>query len=147
MTPLLVIGLGSDLRGDDAAGLLAARLLAERRLPGVRVEESAGDAVALAWILARHARAVVIDAVATGGPAGGVLELLPGDLSARGGPSSHGLGVVEALALARALGGTPDVRVIGIGGRRFEAGAAPSPEVVAAAALIARRLEEEVTCA
>jgi hydrogenase maturation protease len=147
MTPLLVIGIGNDLRGDDAAGLLAARRLAARRLPGLEVRENTGDTVALAGALASRERVVVIDAVAGRCRAGAVLELTPAELDARGGPSSHGLGLREALALSRVLGGRPEVRVIGIGGRRFGLGDKPSPEVRRAAERVARQLEEELACA
>lgn len=145
MTPLLVIGLGSELRGDDAAGLLVARRLAARGLQGVDIRESTGDAVALAGALAGRERAVVVDAVP--GRPGAVVELTPAELGVAGAPSSHGLGVSEALALALVLGGVPDVRVIGIGGRRFALGAQPSQEVVSAAEHVARLLEEELACA
>lgn len=147
MSRLLVIGVGNDLRGDDAAGLLAARRLAERGLPDVDVEESAGDAVSLAVSLARHERAVVIDALDSAGPPGLIVELSPAELARSRRGSSHGLGLVEAIALARALGRGPDVRVVGIAGTRFGIGEAPSPEVVAAAARVAGQLEEELPCA
>ena len=42
MGTLLVIGIGSDFRGDDAAGLLAARRLSA--VPGVHAVEHRGDA-------------------------------------------------------------------------------------------------------
>lgn len=147
MTPLLVIGLGNDLRGDDAAGLLAARRLAARGLPGLEVREDGGDVVALATALAGRDRVVVIDAVEGASWPGMVLELTPGELATRGRSSSHGLGLPDALALSRTLGAEPEVRVFGIGGRCFGLGQAPSPEVVRAAALVALRLEEELACA
>jgi hydrogenase maturation protease len=146
MTPPLVIGLGNEMRGDDAAGLLAARRLAAAALPGVRVAEHPGDAASLAAVLAGERRVVVIDAV-TGGAPGSVRELTPAALAGGGGWGSHGLGLAEAIALSAALGGAPQVRVIGIGGRRFGLGQEPSPEVVRAAALVARGLEEELACA
>lgn len=147
MTPLLLIGLGSELRGDDAAGLLVARRLAARGLAWLEVRENGGDAIALAAELARCERAVVIDAVSGSMGAGDVLELSPSELRETGRSSSHGLGLRDALALSELLGGAPAVRVIGIGGRRFGLGDQPSREVVRAAEVVAQRLEEELACA
>ena len=43
----LVIGIGNDFRGDDAAGLMVARRLRGTPLHDVEIVESAGDAAAL----------------------------------------------------------------------------------------------------
>src|SRR4030095_16444779 len=56
--PPLVVGVGNAVRGDDAAGLIAAR-----RLGGIALE---GDPTALVDLFARVSAAVVIDAVRTG---------------------------------------------------------------------------------
>jgi hydrogenase maturation protease len=142
----IVIGLGNDLRGDDAAGLLAARALRALGPEGVDVEEHSGDVAALLQSISSHREVVVIDAVAVDTAPGTILELGP-DTAGRNGASSHGLGLREALALAGVLGPVPTVRVIGIAGREFDLGAAPSPAVVRAAAEVAARLRESLRCA
>ena len=151
MTKTLVAGLGNDLRGDDAAGLLAAREIGALLLDNVDVEEHSGDVAALADSMSRHEQVVVIDAVVTGAPPGTLCELDPGVAATRSQSSSHGLGVREALAISRALGATPQVRLIGIEGGQFELGTKPSPAVARgaseAAARIAAQLMEAVSCA
>ncbi len=151
MTRTLVAGLGNELRGDDAAGLLAARALRTWRLENVDVEEHSGDVAALAESMARHAEVVVVDAVVSGAPPGTVRELNPDGAVARARSSSHGLGGSEGLALARARGAAPHVRLVGIEGSQFALGSKPSPAVAGAArvvaALIAAQLREPVPCA
>jgi hydrogenase maturation protease len=140
----VVIGVGSALRGDDAVGLLVVRRLAAE----VAVLESDGDPAALldAWRGAELA--IVIDAARSGAPAGTIrrfdaaAEPLPARLSAG---STHGLGLAHAVELARALGALPPRLVVyAIEGGRFEAGAAPAPEVARAADDVARRILAEL---
>jgi len=147
VSSLLVVGVGNDLRGDDAAGLLAARRLAALGPPDVDVVEHTGDPAALAAAMSGHDEVVVIDAVSGGEEAGAVLELTEEAGVLRGAASSHGLGLAEALALVGLTGPSPAVRVIGIAGRRFDLGDPPSPAVFRAALAVAARLKEARACA
>jgi hydrogenase maturation protease len=129
----LLIGLGNDLRGDDAAGLLVARAARDRAIGGVEVIESGGEPIDLlaAW---ENADAVVVaDAVASGGEAGAVhrIDAVAGPLPAPfASPSTHALGLAEAVELGRALGRLPGRLVVfGIEGGSFAAGAALAPAV------------------
>jgi hydrogenase maturation protease len=142
----VVVGLGQALAGDDGVGPAVARALAA---DGMDAHES-GDASELLAILAEGRPVVVVDAVVGGGRPGDVLHLRGGALAPGVRPiSSHGLGVAEALELARALHGDDAVRVE-IVGVVIERPRAPgsgmsgmSPAVAAAvapAAALARRL-------
>lgn len=134
MKPLLVIGCGTEGRGDDAAGLLVARRLREL---GVEAREHSGEALALleSWKEADKEREVVlVDAVVTGAPPGTVTVW-----DARSAPvvgdffrcSTHAFGVAEAVELARLLDLLPPRMLIyGIEGERFERAAAPSAPVL-----------------
>ncbi|WP_308170130.1 hydrogenase maturation protease [Acrocarpospora catenulata] len=111
----VVIGIGNDLRGDDAAGLAAARRLRGALPDGVRLIESGGDLAGLIEAWSGADLAVVIDTVVSGAPAGTVRRHTPlatpaeipwPSLTARHG-SSHALGVADAIALGRALGRLP----------------------------------------
>jgi hydrogenase maturation protease len=140
--PVLVIGVGNALRGDDAAGLEVVGRIAAH--PGVALVRHEGEAIELLdrW---RGAHAVVlVDTVRSGAPAGTTHRI---DASAE--PlspvlrraSSHTIGIAEAIELARALGELPPrVIVYGVEGARFAAGAALSAEVAA----VMDRLAEEV---
>jgi len=147
MNRFLVAGLGNEMRGDDAAGLLAVRALRALHPRGVDVVECSGDAAALAESMALYSRVVVVDAIASDKPSGTVLVLSPDDATTRSSTSSHGLGLREALALAQTLGAHPSVSVFGIAGSQFRLGDAPSAGVVRAAAEVAVSIEEQLACA
>jgi hydrogenase maturation protease len=140
-TRRLFIGIGNPLRGDDAAGLLAARALRERGAGGIEVRELEGEPVDLIEAWKGAELVIVADAVASGGEAGEVrridagAEPLPAALA---GPSTHVLGLCDAIELGRALERLPDRLVIyGIEGARFEPGAERSAAVLAAADWVA----------
>lgn len=140
----LIVGCGNPDRGDDAAGLLAARRLNEL---GCEAIEYTGDGVGLLELFEGAVDVVLIDAAVTGAAAGTVhvwdgRDALPG-WEATGG-STHHFGVAEGLRLAAALGRLPErVLVYGIEGRNFGLGDAPSPEVLRAVEELARRIASE----
>ncbi|MDK2744484.1 MAG: hydrogenase maturation protease [Nitrospira sp.] len=121
-----VIGLGNGLRGDDAAGLLAARQV--RQIIGGRAEVIEAEMAGVDLIeLMKSAYAVILIDAARSGQASGTVHRL--DASA--GPigcqifprSSHAIGMVDALELARAMGVLPPkVIVYGIEAGNTEAG-------------------------
>ena len=135
-----VIGCGSAVRGDDAAGLLVARRLRELGIPAREVE---GELTAVLDAFEGSQDVLLVDAMAGGGRVGSVRSWdgLPAGMRRRAGTSSHGLGVAEALDLARALGRLPRrVRIYGIEAGRVDPGGAVSPAVAAAVEKLARRI-------
>ncbi|MEU7880211.1 hydrogenase maturation protease [Microbispora bryophytorum] len=139
----MVIGLGGDGRGDDAAGLEVARRLRGSLAPSVAIVESAGDPAQLveAWTGARLA--VVIDAVSSGAPPGTVHRRT----DVEGGPSwhgsSHSFGLADAVDLGRALGRMPaQLIVIGVEGGDFTIGAPITPPALAAIDALAQELRK-----
>jgi len=146
--PVLIIGLGNEVRGDDAAGLAAARQLKREFADRVEVLESGGDGAQLmqAWKDAQSV--IVVDAAASGAPPGTVhrfdacAQALP---AGRFGGSTHAFGLTEAIELARALGELPRRLIIyAIEGKAFETGAALSPEAEAAIESLAARVRDDV---
>lgn len=140
-----LVGLGSELRGDDAAGLLVARRV--RSLTGGRalVVEAADDLDGLIRTLLDDGEVIVVDAVRSRGLAGEILTIDPDQIGTGEARSSHGPGLAEAVGIARALGAKASLHVCGIRGRDFGIGAPLSPEVAHAcerlATAIARLLE------
>lgn len=130
---VVVIAVGNEMRGDDAAGLeVAARL--DGRLPaGVALARTRGDATALMELWKGRALAVVVDAVSGGGAPGEILEIdalaegLPADLKSA---STHDFGLAQGLELGQLMDSLPEsLQVIGIVGERFEIGASLSNAV------------------
>ena len=143
----VLIALGSRFRGDDGIGPFVAERL-KPRLTDCAVVEGAGDALAIinAWECALLT--VVVDAASSGAPPGTIHRLeigkspLPKDLARC---SSHGVGLYEALELARVLGRMPDRLVIyAVEAKTFAQGAPLSPEVAHAAERVVRDVEAEL---
>jgi len=140
--------VGNAFRGDDAAGLEVAGLLAGTLPDGVGLLEREGEPTSLidSW---EGAEAVwLVDAVSSGAPAGTVhrldagVEELPRELFHA---STHAFGLAEAVELARALGRLPARTIVfGIEGARFEAGDELSAAVGGAAREVAAALRKEV---
>lgn len=141
----VVIGLGNDARGDDAAGLHVARLLRATLPAGFPVVESMGDPMDLvtAWSGARLA--VVIDAACSGAAPGTVHEAIDPRLTRSWRSSSHSLGLADAIALGTALDRLPgELLVVAIECADFAPEAPVTPAVQQAihetARTLARRL-------
>ncbi len=133
---LRVIGVGNELRGDDAAGPRVIAHLRARAVPGLAAVQCPAEPAALmeAWREADHV--VVVDAMQSGRPPGAVtrFDATHTPLPVSGFRSStHGLGIADAVELGRALGRLPALlEVIGIEGAGWEQGAPLDPAVARA---------------
>jgi len=101
----LVLGLGNDLAGDDAVGVLVARALRKELDGAVDVVESSAAGMALIEVFAGYDRAVVIDSIVTGrNPPGTVTEMGLTEVGRVVAPSVHQAGLPELAAVAERLG-------------------------------------------
>lgn len=134
---ILVVGVGTELRGDDEAGLLVIRRLKALGLPDeVRCVECTNDGLDLidAW---RGCDAVIlVDAVSAGLAPGTIVSV---DVTEQSAPLSmidsttHHLGLAHTIELARALNSLPPVLLVyGIQGEQFQHGQGLSPAVAGA---------------
>ncbi len=113
---VLVLGLGNVLLGDDSVGPAAlARLERDYRVPPqVRLVEGGTLGLALLDELAQAEHVILVDAVATGEPAG-TLVRLDGDAvrdAVRERLSVHQVGVADLLDVARLIGCYPESVVL-----------------------------------
>lgn len=120
----LIIGVGNVYRGDDGAGIAAARLLRSQVPPAIRVIEQSGEGTALAESWKGAERVILVDAVQSGAAPGTMRrfdvqkEEIPREIFQR---STHTFGVIEAIELARALQELPPRLVLyTIEGERFD---------------------------
>lgn len=141
----LVIGLGNADRGDDGAGFEVARDLAASGLP-VLVHE--GDGLGLIELWREAKRVIVVDAVVGAIAPGGYARF---DASAQPLPAAlacgrvHGVGLAEAIEIARALSALPDaLAVYAIGAGSFALGSGIDPAVAAACSEVAERIRREI---
>jgi len=149
MNDILIIGIGNIFRGDDAAGLAAARLFREMRLPGVAVLELDGEVSTLLAKWQGAQKVVVIDAVASQSEAGKVFRF-----AAHAGPlprrlfaccSCHSFGLAEQIEIARSLNQLPpSLMVYGIEGKDFRLGSGLSPEVQAALPGLVEQIRQDL---
>jgi len=110
-----ILGIGSPL-GADRAGWAVAEAVVERLGEGATCECLDRPGAGLVERLEEANDLILIDAMRAGLDAGEVRELAREEMLT-GGPllSSHGLGVAQALELARALGVVPEgLRVFGV---------------------------------
>ena len=142
---ICVIGIGNELRGDDAVGLHVVRALAGVDATLVECE---GEPVGLIAAWDGYERAILVDATESGAEPGTVRRLpagekpLPPELRRS---STHLLGVAEAVELARALGKLPAETVVyGIEGAGFDLGASLSPQAAAAVEIVVAAIRREV---
>ena len=130
-----MVGIGNRERGDDAVGPEVASRIARLGLPGLDVVVYA-EPLALVEHLASHDDVVVVDATGPRGRPGTVDVLRVGTAPLHRPPpafGSHGLGVADAVELARALDRLPErLTVVGVQGWTFDVGAGLSAEVEAA---------------
>jgi hydrogenase maturation protease len=131
----LVVGIGNELRGDDAAGLEIARRVRAANVAGITVQESGGDISALVDAWEGFDRVILADAVSCAGEPGEVLQLdgraseLQSSVFNRP-VSSHGIGVVEAIQLAKELRRLPpSLTIYGVVGSDFRLGEKISADV------------------
>ncbi|MCX5336696.1 hydrogenase maturation protease [Streptomyces sp. NBC_00140] len=144
-----VIGVGNEFRRDDGVGWAVLSRLRERPLPpDTRLATCDGDPGRLIGLWEGARLAVVVDAAhAHPGTPGRVhrleldAELLPQPQTT----SSHGLGLGEAVELARVLGRLPDHLVVyAVEGADSALGTGLSPAVADAVEPLVKAVEAEI---
>lgn len=146
---IVVAGIGSADRHDDAAGVLVAERVAV--VSGIGDIGPVGEPLDLLGRWDDADLCVVIDTVRSGDALGTVtcieIDEHPGDEAAvgRGATSTHGIGLVGALRIARAVHHAPRrVVIVAIEGADFGFGIGLSPAVEAAVTTATDRVIELV---
>ncbi len=114
--PVLVIGAGNLLMGDEGVGIHVLRALEQaRRLPGVRLLDGGTGGINLLGELETAKNVIFIDATRDGQPEGTLTLLRPGRLTELPPElSAHDFGVKDLFASAALLGQLPEVHVFTI---------------------------------
>jgi hydrogenase maturation protease len=116
-TSTLVLALGNDIMGDDAAALIAAQHLKDLRPDDVEISETLEAGLALLDILSGYYRVLLLDTIVTGLHAPGtILELSACDFTKVLGSSPHYAGLPEVIELSRqlAIPFPKDIRVLAL---------------------------------
>jgi len=99
-----VLGLGNDLLGDDAVGVIAARQIKRELVDQVDVAETSVYGLGLLDVILGCRQLIIIDAIKSRqAPPGTVIQLDPATLDQVVAPSPHYSGIPEMRALARTL--------------------------------------------
>jgi hydrogenase maturation protease len=148
---VVVAGIGSSYRHDDGVGPAVADLVAQT---GLDISDIGplGEPLDLLGRWDDADLVVVIDAVRSDRAPGTIalLELdgLDADDAAASVTSTHGIGLVGALRIARAIGQAPQrVVVVAIEGAAFDAGVGLTPSVADAVGLATTQIVELVEAA
>ena len=114
----LILGLGNPLLGDDAIGLKVAGRLRDRLLgrDDVDVQEDEAGGLRLMERLTGYQRAIIVDAIVSGGTPGTICRMESGDVPTQRTAIAHGIDLPRALALGRQLGYPmpAEVRIVAI---------------------------------
>lgn len=148
---LLVIGIGTELYGDDAAGLAVSRSLRSIELPRfAEIVEFSGDGTSLINLWEDAGAVILIDCVSAQTLPGTIvaIDLLHGSLPPHWRRSTHNFGLAEAIELARIMGRLPaSLMLYGIQGKTVDQGHGLSPEVRIAVEKVAAMIELELLAA
>jgi hydrogenase maturation protease len=115
-----IVGIGQEAAGDDAIGIAVARKLNQMDLPDdVEVIERAEPFTLIAQLTDGAERVILIDAIVDVGSAGRVIEIDPLQSGVVDGKplSTHGIGLLDAIELARILNQAtmpPRIVIVGI---------------------------------
>nr|WP_231370987.1 hydrogenase maturation protease [Thioalkalivibrio sp. ALJ16] len=140
----LVIGIGNPWRGDDGIGHAVVDALADT--PGLATAKSQGEPAELMELWQGHDPVILVDAIVTGAAPGTLHRLDAREPLPRGARySSHGIGLAEAVELARSLGELPDTLIVhGIEPARLEDGAGLSPAIRAVIGQAVTRIQDDL---
>jgi hydrogenase maturation protease len=144
----IVIGIGNEYRGDDAAGLAVIQALKTQDLPPVRLIKGMSDGMSLLACWDATSKIILVDAVSSGAEVGTIYRFdalaqpIPASLSFC---STHAFGVAEALTLAHTLQQLPSTLIVyALEGKNYASGAALSPQVEHAVQKVVAQVEQEV---
>lgn len=119
----LILGLGNTLRRDDGLGPAVIEGLQSQKLANADVQVGGQDGLTLLESIREYPRAIVIDAVDMGMPAGEVRIFAPGEVRVKSDSlSTHGFGLAEAMELMPMLDIQTELKIIGVQPESIEFG-------------------------
>ncbi len=145
---ITIVGVGSEFRGDDAAGLEVLRKLKAKLPAGTRTAELTGDQSYLLELMRSTDAMIIVDAVQSSAPAGTVFRIdaskepVPDDFVSF---STHAFDSAGAIEMARALGSLPAIVLIyGIVGKDFSVRQGLTAEVEEVLEIARARIADDV---
>ena len=146
MNTAVVIGVGNEFRRDDAIGPAVIEQLRNMCLPGIGLATCDGEPTRLIELWSGAETAVVVDAVRIEPASPGRIHRISGQhpaASTRGIANTHGIGLGDAVCLARAIDQMPGrllLYAVEVADTDFGIGMCPG--VTAAAAIVAGEIAD-----
>jgi hydrogenase maturation protease len=102
----LVLGLGNPILGDDSVGLRVAQQLDATlsEQPEIDIDIEYWGGLRLMERMVGYERAIIVDAICSGAPAGTIHILSPGDMPTQRSASAHDVNLPTALEVGRQAG-------------------------------------------
>jgi len=146
---IVVIGVGNLLLKDEGVGVHVARELQKKSLPeGVAILDGGLGGIGLLDFFGDASKALLVDAAEMNLDTGAVVRFTPDEVrgnSIRPMFSSHDVGLLDVLELARGLGRCPaEVVIIGIQPGEISWGTDLTPEVQASVPKAVEMVLEEI---
>ena len=134
---IVIIGVGNILLRDEGVGVHVAQELQKRAWPSdIQVLDGGLAGIGLLDFFAEASKVLLIDAADMNRSPGTLVRFTPEEVRSRAGDlrfSSHDVGLMEVLDLAKALGhGPADIVILGIQPKEISWGMDLTPEVQAA---------------
>jgi hydrogenase maturation protease len=149
-TSIVVIGVGNEICGDDAVGLIVSRQLKRKLADDIVISEQTNECAGLVEIWKDFKTVVLIDAMKSGVEPGTIQRFeaeksrLPTE-GFRSGCSTHAFGIPQVVELARCMGQLPHkLLVYGIEGKCFDEGAGMSAVVARASQELVEQVVHEI---
>ncbi len=147
MAEIIVVGIGNQFRGEDAAGWVVIDALEGKVNGAVALSKQRGDIAEMIDIFANYAHVYVVDACLTNAPEGAwqridaLKQPLPVEQNQT---STHGFSISQAIAFAQSLDQLPaQLIVYAITGTRFAVSEALSPGVAKAVEVVVEAIINE----
>lgn len=115
MSDIVVVGVGNQYRSDDAAGWVVVDRLMSKCGPSIKFVKLRGDIGELMDLFETHKSVYLVDACQGGDPVGAwqridlLKQTLPNDNPQT---STHGFGILQAVAMAKNLNQLPEKLII-----------------------------------
>jgi len=147
--PVLVLGVGNILMGDEGIGVRIIESLKDCHLPeDVELFDGGTASLELLSLFSNRRKLVVVDAIKSGQEPGTVYRFNLEDLTYQKefATSLHQLGIIDTLSQARILGCLPEeVVIIGIEPARIAPGLELSPEITTVIPRVKEVILKELT--
>lgn len=146
--PTRIVGIGNLLVGDDGLGPRAMEVLIESGLPpGVSVIDGGTGGLDILDLIEGAERVIFVDAVSFGGQPGDIRAFTPDEVRRLDGgrlASLHGIGLLDALDMARAIGlALPaTIQLVGVQPKTVATGEGLSPEIEARLPDVVRTVQD-----